>query len=224
MKFFFSLVLLILAIVAAPALWTFVHPTTLAVPTSGLPWQVAVTPDGVSTVFDLSLTRSKISDARARFGEDMQLAVIAEPNEDGNLEAYFENVTAGFVAGKLVLTADLPVAQITAMRERAKKTEYMQGTTRKAILAEADLPGALDATIRAIAFIPAAHLDETVVVERFGPPAERIRVSDTVEHLLYPDKGLDVVIDAKGKEILQYVAPKNFDALRAPLKAQAAKG
>ena len=36
-------------------------------------------------------------------------------------------------------------------------------------------------------------------------------------HLLYPDKGLDVVVDGNGKELLQYVAPRDFAELREPL-------
>ena len=95
----------------------------------------------------------------------------------------------------------------------------MQSTTLKATLAEADLAAALAAPIRGLAFIPSAQLDEAVILERFGQPAERIRVNDHVEHLLYPTRGLDVVLDTKGRELLQYVAPARFDALRAPLKA-----
>ena len=36
--------------------------------------------------------------------------------------------------------------------------------------------------------------------------------------------GLDLVLDSKGRELLQYVAPARFEALRAPLPAQAAGG
>ena len=43
-------------------------------------------------------------------------------------------------------------------------------------------------------------------------------VSETRVHLLYPEKGLDVVVDAEGKELLQYVAPRDFALLREPLK------
>ena len=86
----------------------------------------------------------------------------------------------------------------------------------------ADEAAALAAPIRGLAFIPGAQLDEAVILERFGQPAERIRVNDHQEHLLYPAKGLDLVLDSKGRELLQYVAPARFDALRAPLLAQAA--
>jgi hypothetical protein len=55
------------------------------------------------------------------------------------------------------------------------------------------------------------------VTSRFGRPSERIRSSESVEHYLYPDRGLDVVLDSKGKELLQYVAPQQFELLREPL-------
>ena len=221
MKIAIAIVLLALAILVGPAVWQFSRHTPQAVPTTGLPWQIETLPGGESRVFDLTLGHSTLADARKRFGDEMPLAVVAEPNESGNVEGYYENVTAGFVAGRLIVTADLPPAVIDAMRERSPKTEYMQSTTRKARLADSDFAAALAAPIRALSFIPAAQLDEDIVIQRFGQPTERIRVNEHVEHLLYPARGLDLVLDSKGKELLQYVAPARFEALRAPLKAQA---
>lgn len=221
MKIAIAIILLALALIVGPAVWTVAHHDPKAIPTSGMPWQIETLPSGESRVFDLTLGRSTLADAKARFGTEMQLALVAEPGEDGNVEGYYESATAGFVAGKLIVTAELPKDVIEGMRERAPKTEYMQSTTRKAKLADADLAAALAAPIRGMAFIPSAQLDEAIVLERFGQPAERIRVNDHVEHLLYPAKGLDLVLDSKGKELLQYVAPARFEALQAPLKAQA---
>ncbi|WP_079436836.1 hypothetical protein [Zoogloea sp. LCSB751] len=222
MKIALAVVLLILALIVGPAAWQYAHFDPKAVPTSGLPWQIDVLPGGEARVFGLTLGRSTLADARTRFGEELQLAVIAEPNETGNVEGYYESITTGFVAGKLIVTADFDKATIEGMRERSPKTEYMQSTTRKATLADADRAAALAAPIRGLAFIPSVNLDDAVIQERFGAPAERIRVNDHLEHLLYPEKGLDLVLDSKGKELLQYVAPARFEALRAPLKAQAA--
>lgn len=224
MKIAIAIVLLALAVLVGPVVWQFAHYQPKDVPTTGLPWQIETLPGGDAKVFGLTLRGSTLADARALFGNEMQLAVVAEPNETGNVEGYYESVTAGFVAGRMILTADLPTAVVEAMREHSPKTEYMQSTTRKAKLAEADLRTALAAPIRAIAFIPSAQLDEAVVLERFGQPAERIRVNAHQEHLLYPAKGLDLVLDSKGRELLQYVAPARFEALRAPLLAQAAGG
>ena len=89
--------------------------------------------------------------------------------------------------------------------------------TRKYILHHDDLALAWRAPIASVTFIPAASLDEQTVLRRFGAPAERIRVDERVEHFLYPDKGLDLALDSKGKEVLQYVAPRQFARLREPL-------
>lgn len=224
MKLTVAIIVAALAVLLGPVVWQFATYKPQSVPSSGLPWQIETLPGGEAQVFGLTLGRSTLADARARFGTEMQLAVIAEPGEDGNVEGYYESVTAGFVAGKLIVTAELSPELIAGMRERAPKTQYMQSTTRRATLAPADEAAALAAPIRGLAFIPGAQLDEAVILERFGQPAERIRVNAHQEHLLYPAKGLDLVLDSKGRELLQYVAPARFEALRAPLLAQAAAG
>lgn len=218
MKKAIAITLLGLAVLVGPVVWQFLNFDPKAVPTSGLPWQIETLPGGESRVFDLTLGKSTLTDARTRFGREMELAIVATPTEAGNVEGYYETLTLGFVGGKMIVTADLPQDIIEGMRERAPKTEYMQSTTRKATLAEADRARALAAPIRAIAFIPSAQLDEAVILERFGQPAERIRVGENLEHFLYPTKGLDVVLDSKGRELFQYVAPARFDSLRAPLR------
>ena len=106
---------------------------------------------------------------------------------------------------------------VARLRQRAVKAEYMDGTTRKYILHPDDLALAWRTPIAGITFIPAVSLDEQTVLRRFGVPGERIRVDERVEHFLYPEKGLDLALDNKGKEVLQYVAPRQFARLREPL-------
>lgn len=217
-KFLIVSALLVLAL-AAPLLFLPAPGNRPAAPAEGLPWQIDVLAEGNSRVFGLTLGAATLADARARFGPDLQVAVVAAPQEQGALEAYLDNVTLGFVTGKLVVTMDASAETVAAMRARAVKTEYMESTTRKSTLAPADLEAAERLPIAALAFVPSANLDEQMILQRFGTPAERIRSAETVEHFLYPDRGLDVVLDAKRKELLQYVAPKRFARLRDPLLA-----
>lgn len=191
---------------------------------AGLPWQVESLPGGASKVMGLTLApagathvASTLADAQQQWGQAMQIAIIAAPGEDGLLEAFVDPASAGFITGKAVLTAQLASAEIRAMRERAIKSEFMESTTRKYTLAPADLQTALKAPITALSFIPQANLDADTVVARFGTPAERVRSNGHLEHFLYPAKGLDLALDSEGKELLQYVAPAEFDKLRQPL-------
>jgi hypothetical protein len=106
---------------------------------------------------------------------------------------------------------------VTRLRQRAIKSVHMDSSTRKYILHPDDLALAWSAPIAGITFIPAVSLDEQTVLRRFGVPNERIRVDERVEHFLYPEKGLDLALDSKGKEVLQYIAPRQFARLREPL-------
>jgi hypothetical protein len=214
---------LMVAIIVASALYR-ASENTDAPPLTGLPWQIETQPDGSSTVFGLTLTHSSFDDARTRFGQDLEIAVIATAGETGTLEGYYQNVTAGVLLGKMILVAALDNDTVARFRQRAVKSEYMDGSTRKYTLQRDDLALAGRAPIAGITFIPVVSLDAETVRKRFGAPAERIRVDERVEHFLYPEKGLDLMLDDKGKEVLQYVAPREFARLRDPLlKAQSAK-
>lgn len=192
----------------------------------GLPWQIEVRPDGASRVMGLTLSTgpeaSTLADVRRLFGTEVQVAVIAAPGEAGSLEAFVDPAQLGFVSGKLVVTARLDAATLQGLRERATKSDFMESATRKYTLSPADEALALKAPVAALSFIPQARLDADAILARFGQPARRVRSNGHLEHFLYPDKGLDVILDTEGKELLQYVPPAAFERLSAPLEASLA--
>lgn len=219
MKAFLAVLALIIAVLALPMLLSPPTDRGGGKTVEGLPWQIEVLPDGTSRVSGLTIGTSTLNDARKQLGMEGETAIVAAPGEAGSLEAYFQEATLGAVTGKLILTADVSPDTIAGMLQRATKAEYMQSSTKKIALADHDLPTALAARIRAIAFVPSINLDEAMIVERFGQPAERLRASKHVEHFLYPERGLDIVLDSEGKEVLQYVPPREFERLRGPLVA-----
>ena len=210
-------VVIILAVILLPVLWVMLdddRPDAEA--TSMLPWQIEILPNGGSRVFGLTLGESLVGDARGIFGPDVDIAIVAPRERPPLLEAYYESVNAGFITGKLILTADLDDTELSAMRERALKEAYMESVTRKITLRPEDLQTARDTPIRVITFIPSARLDETVIRQRFGEPAERIRRDSDIEHLQYPALGLDIALSRRGQAVMQYVTPGQFDLLAVP--------
>ncbi len=201
-------------------------PTASQAGGTGLPWQIDVRPDGSSQVMGLTLSNgpdaSTLADVRRLFGAEVPIAIVAAPGEAGSLEAFVDPAQIGFVNGKLVVTARLDAATLQGLRERALKSDFMESATRKYTLAPADEALALKAPIAALSFIPQARLDADAILARFGPPARRVQSNGHLEHFLYPDKGLDVILDTEGKELLQYVPPANFVRLSAPLEAGSA--
>ncbi len=213
MKLVLAIILLAIAVLAAPLVFS---PGSRAV-TATPPWEIVTTDGGKSQVFGLTIGENTLGDARHAFGQDVEIALITAPAERGSLEAYYGTFAAGMVTGKLVLTAAIDESTLASMLSRATKTEFMESTTRKSALHPDDLVTALTLRIRAIGFIPSVNLDEQTIIARFGEPGERIRGPAGAEHFLYPTKGLDVIVDPKGKELMQYVAPVDYDVLRAPL-------
>ncbi len=209
----------ILLFAATPFLWSWLTAPQQGAAAAYLPWQIETSADGGSTVFGLTFGENTLAQARQQFGRDCDIAIVAPPGEPPLLEVYFESMRTGYITGKLIVTAKRDDAIIKGMQERAVKVEYMESVTRKYTLGADDLPSAWAMPIDAITFIPTANLDENIILHQFGEPAMRIRSSDELEHFLYPDKGLDLALDTRKKEVLQYVAPRDFERLRAPLLA-----
>ena len=185
---------------------------------AGLPWEIELDETGQTRVFGLSPGVSTLDDAIARFGNDMELAIIVAANiprgeeaKDAALEGYYNQIVLSFIHARLILTLDAPFPVIASMLERSIKGEYMRNGSRKFTLHPDDARLAGTLLVVALTLVPNADLDAETIVSRFGPPADIIPVGKTLQHYLYPDKGLDVVLDSKGKEILQYVAPADFE-------------
>lgn len=212
---------IVVALLAAPLLFVSRDATPVDVNPQDLPWNIERLPDGSTQIFGLIPGVSSLENVTARFGSGVQVALIVAPGESGSVEAYYDSLALGYVSGRLILSLATTQAEREFMLHRAVKAEYMESTTRRITLHNADLRSLATAKISALTFIPSAQLDETIILERFGAPAERIRSSETIEHFLYPDKGLDLRLDVKGKEVLQYVSPREFARVREPLFSEA---
>lgn len=218
MKFALSVIAFILAALIIPFFIPGTGEQHGIDPNSNLPWQISVDGQGGSRVFGLQPGVSTLAEVRARLGGEPEVAIVAAPNEAGAVEAYYSQVALGFVLAKVIVTVDLPETEISAMRSRASKAEFMESTTVKIRLHASDLPRIEQAQIKALSVIPTVNLDEATIIQRFGPPGERLVTGEKQVHLLYPEQGLDVILDEGGKELLQYVAPRDFAALVAPLR------
>jgi len=179
---------------------------------TGLPWQIEVSQDGFTTVFGITLGHSTLADV-IRLTGNGDIAIMSTSPSDVSLEMYVNRFQAGALTGKLVLVAGLPASQLSEIRSRAVRS----GGEYKFKLHPEDRTRVKSAIVESMAFIPLVDLDEQLVRGRFGEPTETIS-SKTLTHFLYPAKGLDVIIDSDGKEVLQYISPKQFHKLRDPLR------
>lgn len=219
--------LLSLLIAFVPALWrTFAGPppATATAPAGDAPWQVVLPAPGHSRVFGLSLPGSTLAQARQRWGDALQPALIVGGDGTLALEAYVEKFEAAGVGGRLLLAFDAETTATALARWRAALPGVPQPSgSRRHGLQAAALAELAPAALVGLSFIPAAQLGAQVLTARFGAPAERITSGERLEHWLYPAIGLAVVLDAEGRDVLQYTAPADFERrLAAPLRPASA--
>lgn len=217
MKTLFSIFALVVVLVGV---YLFkLHDGSESIKVQGLPWQIETFADGSSQVFGIKPGKSTLADAIAVLGNDAELAIIAKKNERGKLEMYFGHYRAGLITGKMVLQARVDKARLIQWKENAVKVEYMaNGLARKYLLDSDSLPSILKSKVQSITFIPAANLDDKLIIARFGKPAEKIKINADLTHYLYPSLGLDIALSASQKDVLQYVEPTDFERLKRPLE------
>jgi hypothetical protein len=174
-----------------------------------LPWHIEHPAPDTVKVFGLTLGQSKLGDAETRFKEEGEPSLFKSPAGALSAELFFEQINLAGLRSRVVLTADIPEAELKAMYERGLRMAGT-GSGKKITLTPDD--------------IAILRQDEALFLKRFGEPAQVIQEEKHgTTHWLYPQSGLDITMGGSEKPILQYVSPTEFDKLVKPLLAQTAK-
>ncbi|MCB1722996.1 MAG: hypothetical protein H6959_06055 [Chromatiaceae bacterium] len=179
-------------------------------PRTDLPWQITVQPDGGSRVFDLDLGRATLGDAMAKFGTPEGLAVF-EPKSGGlSLEAYFGTVQLGPLTAKVVVGLAADAAELERLRATATGREGSPSGDWKYPLGGSTHEH-MQRRITVISYVPGTRgLDADFFRARFGEPVATLRETEQAVSWFYPDRGVSILIDDDGREVLEYVAPRDF--------------
>lgn len=205
--------ILVFVAVALGVMWMFApepDPEMLKTRTD-LPWQISINPDGSSQVFDLNLGSATLADAANKFGPVINMAVFRRDENSSDLEAYFGDVMFGPLKAKVVVRLAAEEADKKALMERSGEAESSPTGDWKFQLDPADHAAQYPRTVTAISYVPATRgLDREFFLQRFGKPDAKLRENEEAESWFYAQKGLSVVIDNKSREVLEYVAPRDF--------------
>jgi len=186
---------------------------------AGFPWQVKVLESGHTQVFSLIIGQTSLGEAEKKLKESAELTLFSAENTQPVIEAFFGEVKIGGLKSKMVMSIDLPQAEIENMFNRGARIATLGSGTRKVTLSSEDAQRVRKAAIASITYLPSINLNAELIEKRFGKPAEKVADSGSdAIHWLYPDKGIDVALSEENKEVIQYVVPKNFDTLVQPLR------
>ncbi len=185
----------------------------------GLPWQVETLPTGQTRVFQLTLGETPLIVAEKQFKAIAELTLFRDVDGEHSIEAFLGDAKSAGLKAKMVFRMQIDQDQMQSMYERGARISTLGSGTRKVTLSGEDAQRVRHMPIASITYLPSIHLKPELVHKRFGEPAEKRQdpESDGV-HWLYPDKGVDVVISETRKEVIQYVLPRDFEQLVAPLK------
>lgn len=186
-----------------------------------MPWEVSNTAEGSSRVFNITLGKTTLNEARAALQALPEVTLFLGPDGHDVVEVYFNELNLNGLKAKMVLGFDLSEEVLAGMRERGLRISTQGDGTRRVSLSTDDLIFLGQQVVDNITYLPAINLSEAQLTHRFGEPAERLREASGVLHLLYPQKGLDIAVSENKKEVLQYLPPSRFGELAAPLREHA---
>ena len=186
---------------------------------TGFPWQIENLESGHTRVFNLTIGESTLNDAEQLYKERAKINLFLSSQSDAVIEAFFSQVKIAGLKSKMVVSFDIPAEEIQAIYKRGERIATLDSGIRKVTLLDDDTQLVRQSVISSITYLPSIHLDAELIEKRFGQPAEKIKdtESDAI-HWLYPNKGVDIALSETEKEVIQYVEPKDFNKLIAPLK------
>lgn len=206
--------LIALILVAGVALWLFGRePRTMQV--TDLPWQIASTPTGSTRVFSITLGQTTLDEASRYFNKVPEIALFLGAGGPESIEAFFGKTKVGVFDAKIVLSLVATQEAMNRIAETAGEPEPMPSGSWKRPVSEQSLDTVIQLPVKSITYVPSVQYEPDIVIRRFGEPAEKTTLDEHSEYWFYPEKGLVILLDMKGKEILQYIAPDQFEELRA---------
>jgi len=182
------------------------------------PWQIKKTKMGNTQIFGIELGVMSLEQVSRIIKKKYKLGLFENKKGRLVLEAYLGEFTRSGVSGKLIVVLQADKDKLVNFKLRSIKQERQNSGDIKYILSANDRVQAEKLIVTVLSYIPYVQLDKELIEKRFGIPDRVITSKDKLKHYIYKNKGLDIIQNDDGKELLQYVSPNNIESLLAPLR------
>lgn len=167
-------------------------------------------------VFGISLGETTLGEAETILASRAKRALfIMPPVEDElgeavtpehNIEAFFPNMPDN---SKMLLGLATVEEEMAQIRHKAHNPIAFPSGNIKLKIADEHQKMVNGMAILTLTAIPRIKLSPEDIHNKFGEPV-RVHVQDEILHFLYPEIGLDAILDKSGEAMLQFVEPEKF--------------
>jgi len=181
------------------------------------PWQIKITEKGNSKVFGIEIDAMPLGHSARVLGKQYEVGLFENKKGVLSLEAYFNELARGGLSGKLIVILGADRNTLVGFKARSLKQKRQESGEIKYTLSQEDKKHSEKLIVTGLSYIPYVQLDKETIEKRFGIPDNVITTEDKLKHYIYASKGLEIIQDDEGKELLQYVSPENIQRLLKPL-------
>jgi len=183
-----------------------------------LPWDIKVFPDGTSAVFGVHLGKDSMLDFKRVYNQKADLAIFVDPNKKASLEAYFGTMNVGALSAKVAIVAKTSPELLNKwIAENHARPDPTPSGAWKFPMTDEHIRKAQYFPIESITYRPAADYTTDLINRHFGKPEEIRQGKGKTQYWLYPQKGVLIAVSSDGKDLFQYISPKDFGILATTL-------
>ncbi|MEW5755571.1 MAG: hypothetical protein AB1810_04650 [Pseudomonadota bacterium] len=173
-------------------------------------WNLKVDESGRLEVLGITLGLTTLQQAEAILRSRSQRAIFAqakaETPQPPDIEAFFPSMPDN---SKLVLSLAASQEQLETIAAKARDPIAFPSGSVKLEIADQHMPLVDAMVIDMLTSIPRIRIKPADIEAQFGKPV-KLHMQDDVLHYLYPQFGLDVILDKSGEALLQFVNPGEF--------------
>ncbi len=186
------------------------------------PWDIK-TSNGKTSVFGITLGVTPLQTLMDTVRDEGNTAIFVDTGKQPDVETFFKTVNLGGFQARIVAVIGASKAMLEKWASHAHKMQSQASGASKIKLTGSNLEEAKKQPVIAMTYLPRVAYDETTVRQRFGEPQSIAKISDDEQYWFYPAKGLILNLNAKSREVLNYLQPEAFDKTRADILKLAEK-
>lgn len=183
--------------------------------TKNLPWQIKITPEGNTRVFDIDVGATTLQQASQQLSPEIrinpEIALFRAPDGSYLLESYLGKIKLGPFQARVILRLDASEQLLEEFAANSSSSQATPSGNHQLRLSGDDFERARQLIINELSYSPAVNTEPELLEKLFGAPEQRLEIDTNSTYWTYPQRGLAILVNADDKEVFHYVPPRDFE-------------